>query len=262
MATELQTVSFDGDDLAVIEESGVGYVSIRHVCDALGLGYSAQLVKLKRLNWACVSNIDTRDAGGRTQELAMIPVKSLPMWMATVSTNRVSADIRTKLEKYQLEAAEVLAKHFMGGTKAVVLGIQYESGDAQSVLLATMLETRTAVLQLEKQQAESLERLNAVAVRVEDVEARTDVLWEAINADRDWFQVKAYAALHRYKISKVDLSRLGKLVAERCRTLGIEPKKVPDGKYGVVNAYPLDVLNEFRGEFARLAEKPALKALA
>lgn len=113
MAALIQ-VPFHGDTL---EACGTcpedAQVSIRRVCEALGIESSAQMQKLKGKAWATVSIIDMVAEDGKPRQHAMIALKSLPMWMATINAKKVSEHLVEKLARYQQEAADVLAAHFL-----------------------------------------------------------------------------------------------------------------------------------------------------
>ncbi len=129
MSTDMVTVEFDGDTLIAIKRGDEIWVVIKRVCEALGLAYNAQLIKLKACSWAGVAMIDIPSAGG-AQRANCITVKRLPMWLATIELSRVSPDIRAKLERYQARAADALYERFVGKS----------SPSARSPLLADTLQ--------------------------------------------------------------------------------------------------------------------------
>lgn len=94
-------------------------VSVRAVCEALDVNFSSQLAKLKKKPWAGVALIAIPSPGG-AQLTATIPLRALPMWLAGLSAMKVKPALRPRLERFQLEAAEVLARHFgLGGFQEV-----------------------------------------------------------------------------------------------------------------------------------------------
>jgi len=126
---DMMTVEFDGDTLIAIKVGDEIWVVIKRVCEALRLDYSSQLSKLKSCAWAGVAKFTIPSAGG-TQRANCIPLKRLPMWLATIELNKVSPDIRAKLERYQARAAEALYDHFFSRPKPT----------SRSPLLADMLQ--------------------------------------------------------------------------------------------------------------------------
>lgn len=115
LSTEIQKVSeieFHGDVLQAIHDGETVWVSVKRVCEALGVSNQGQQEKLKGRPWACVKVILTHDTTGRKQDAFCIALDSLPMWLATIEASRVSESLRPKLERYQRECTQVLARHF------------------------------------------------------------------------------------------------------------------------------------------------------
>ena len=98
----------------VYPEEGDRPIPLRPFADRLGLTLAPQLVKLKRVGWACVSIIDMQIPGDdQVRGVACLPLRALPMWLATINPGKVAPEARPMLESYQREAAEVLFRHFL-----------------------------------------------------------------------------------------------------------------------------------------------------
>ncbi len=106
--------NFQGDELDVLKRGETLWISLRRICEYLGLDPEAQRQKLKSKPWACTVIIKAHDISGRKQEILFIDIDSLPMWLATISTNKVRPQVKPKLISYQKEAAKVLRNHFFG----------------------------------------------------------------------------------------------------------------------------------------------------
>lgn len=116
---QLVQVPFHGETLeAVRDEAGDVWVSVRRVCENLGLAPNSQRQKLANKSWCRGTIIISRDARGSEQESYVIHIDTLPMWLATIEPSRVSPEIREKLIQYQKDAARVLADHFYGRRSA------------------------------------------------------------------------------------------------------------------------------------------------
>lgn len=114
MAAALIKVQFHGDTLdacGTCREDAE--VSIRRVCDNLGLATQRQLSKLKTKSWATVTEKVMVAEDGKPRAMALIALKSLPMWLATIDPRKVKEQYREKLAQYQNECADVLARHFL-----------------------------------------------------------------------------------------------------------------------------------------------------
>ncbi len=60
----------------------------------------------------------------------------------------------------------------------------------------------------------------------------------------DFMSVLQFAALHKKTISAQDAIRIGKLATAACEEQGMAVEKIPDPRYGAVNAYPEVVLKK------------------
>lgn len=143
MSTELVRVSVPGADRQIVAAliDGKPMVSLRHACDAIGVAFSAQLQKLKTKSWAGVSMIDTPSNGG-SQQTAMVDRRTFTMWLATIDTNRVSAEARPIIEAFQSEAADALDAYFNEGG-----AINPQATEDQLDRLARQAKSQAAVLQ-------------------------------------------------------------------------------------------------------------------
>lgn len=137
--------SFRGDTLDVIPGDGTVHVSIRRVCEALGVDFSGQLQKLKTKPWAGVEFISTPSDGG-VQEVACVPLRALPMWLATIEPSRVGESVRVKLAAYQTECADVLARHFLGARAPAAVDAQAIATTAATAALAAVMAALPAMI--------------------------------------------------------------------------------------------------------------------
>lgn len=115
---EQKQVAFYGDELTAVRANDEHvYVSIRHLCDALGIDIQAQTRRIRRQNvlangFKGVANLATP---GGLQTFYMLRVDLVPLWLAGIRTSAVREEIRPKLERYQEEAAKVLWEAFQEG---------------------------------------------------------------------------------------------------------------------------------------------------
>lgn len=119
----VETLDFNGVALQTLPPNGDGkaWVSIRHVCDALGVSNQGQQAKLATKEWACVKMILTQiDGDDQTRSIACIDLDSLPMWLATIEASRVKPEVRPLLLAFQRDCARVLRDHYYGVKPAAV----------------------------------------------------------------------------------------------------------------------------------------------
>lgn len=114
MTTQLELIPFRGDKIAVIWRGGTPFVSVRPICNRLGIDWKSQLNKLnaEKERWGVVM-ITTPSAGGE-QESTCIPGQKLCAWLLGISPSKVKPEVREALIAYQNEADRVLFDHFFG----------------------------------------------------------------------------------------------------------------------------------------------------
>ncbi len=121
---EQKTVRLYEDDLIAIRaDDGQIYVSVRHMCDSLGLSRQAQVRRIKRqeiLNegykgGAILAPPSADGRGGGRQQAGLLRADLVPLWLSGVSTKSVKDEIRPKLLSFQKEAARVLWDAFQEG---------------------------------------------------------------------------------------------------------------------------------------------------
>jgi hypothetical protein len=155
----IEKVNFAGGQIYAVNQNGVVYVSIRKLCEELGIDPKSQVDKLKKLalegdDWAVAVIITSTGSDGKSYDMTCIPADSIPMWMITISPNKVDESVRVKLKQYKNEAKKVLAEHFMPTSKT--------SDDPVLQLLAVATQTRKDQLALST-------KVNQLEARVEEV---------------------------------------------------------------------------------------------
>jgi len=109
----LETIEFHGDQLQAIRTpEGQVLVSVRRICESLGIDLTTQLKKLRASSWARMGIMPTPDERGHVQEQFLLDLNSVPMWLATINVGKVGPEIRPKLELFQVECRDALARHF------------------------------------------------------------------------------------------------------------------------------------------------------
>jgi hypothetical protein len=122
MPIEQKQVMFYEDEVTAVRMAdGVVYVPIRPLCDYLGLDWSGQLQRLNRdpiLSEALMSvgvtptDIAPESRRPHSSEMACLPLDYLNGWLFGVNANRVKAEIRDRVLKYQRECYRVSADAF------------------------------------------------------------------------------------------------------------------------------------------------------
>ena len=120
MSTALvqRTVSFYGDDLIVIRQGETAYTPVKPICDALGLKWESQRVRIQHdevLSQAAQMLICTphmRGADDQARAMLCLPVDYLYGWLFGVQVKSIRPDLRERMILYKRECYRVLAQAF------------------------------------------------------------------------------------------------------------------------------------------------------
>jgi ElaB/YqjD/DUF883 family membrane-anchored ribosome-binding protein len=199
--TSIVEVSFmDDAPFQCVRENDDVYVNIKRVCENLGVDYSAQLKRLKEKPWATVAIKTTVGNDEKTREMSMINLDSLPMWLATISSNRVSEDIRPKLIRYQIEAAQVLRDHFFGHPK---------QEQEQTPILYQIDQKKALGDQWEKQEQRLLEQAEQARQQKQQVRSEIPALIEQATMEyyRSLVRHAGLSASHEVSLPDASMER-------------------------------------------------------
>lgn len=154
--TRYEDVSVCGHPITcAIMEDGEGFFSPRHVCDALGIGWTAQFEKIKedQVLGSVVREIPTTAADGKSYKMMMLPASFLSGWLFTIK--KVKPEIQGKLNQFRAEGfmaldawfrqglrndSDVLAKFNIPKTMAEALRLAADLSDKNDELEATVKE--------------------------------------------------------------------------------------------------------------------------
>lgn len=147
--SDLAVFNFHGDELDVLHKDGRVWVSVRRVCEALGMASNNQVEKLKNKPWAVSMMIISTGRDGKSYSTFCVDLDCLPMWLATLDTNRIPASKRPRIELYQVQCANVLRDHFFG-----------QPASAKASEQATEITIRRSMEERMHAQQRQLDRLN------------------------------------------------------------------------------------------------------
>lgn len=115
MTTTIVRIPFKSTAIHAMSDEGKPLVSLRHMCESIGLDVESQRKRINRSAWGRAVIMTAHDSTGRAQQMTMIDRKVMTIWLATVDTSRVKAEARTMLEAFQNEAADALDSYFHEG---------------------------------------------------------------------------------------------------------------------------------------------------
>lgn len=115
-ASQLVEVPFMGQRIQAMRTKGSFAVALKRMCDNMGIGYGSQYNRLKRRQWATIFIMKTVGADGKPREMVMVDRRTMIMWLATISTNKVkNPEARRLIVAYQRKCADVLDAYFAEG---------------------------------------------------------------------------------------------------------------------------------------------------
>jgi len=118
IVVEQKEVEFYGDELtAVRSENGLIYVSVRHICNALGLVTHGQTIRIIKQSFLAdgLKRIDIISTHHEKLQAYVLRVDLVPFWLSGLSgvrVKRVNEESRPKVVRFQKEATKVLWEAF------------------------------------------------------------------------------------------------------------------------------------------------------
>ena len=119
----VKEVDFQGEKIISKIENEKIYVSVKSVCDNLGMDLTTYKTQRRK-----IQNDDLLKGGakllplytkGGTQEILMMELDYLPAWLFKINPARFDENLKRKLIIYQLKAKDVLAEAFLGKRELV-----------------------------------------------------------------------------------------------------------------------------------------------
>lgn len=109
-----QALVFKGTGILVSTHEGRQYVSVRHVCEALGIPFQGQHEKLRNSPEFSYQDIMTPAADGKFYKMFCILADHVHLWVAGISAAKITNPERQKqFIAYKHECAKVLHEHFV-----------------------------------------------------------------------------------------------------------------------------------------------------
>jgi hypothetical protein len=171
---EQKTVLFYDDELiAILGSDNNIYISIRHLCELLGLDRRGQVQRIERTT---ILERGFRSGAlqtkGGEQMVGLLRVDLLPMWLSGLRTKSIRPEMKSRIERLQDEAAKVLWEAFQEGrltsTPPIEDLLRTDSPAAQAYKMAlAMAELARNQLLLE---ARLDQRLDDHETRIEQLE--------------------------------------------------------------------------------------------
>jgi hypothetical protein len=100
----------------IIINNGEKRVSLKPICEALGVDFSGQLQKIKSdpILGSTVEMISTVGSDEKERDMQTIPFKYVFGWLFQIDSRKVKEESRETVLKYQMECYDVLYDYFTG----------------------------------------------------------------------------------------------------------------------------------------------------
>ncbi len=110
MEQEIQTITFQGNQILTVEKGGIQYVAMKPICESIGLDWHSQRQKIKKHPYLDSVTLSSTSTGkdGKRYKMQLLPIKFLQGWLFSVDVNRVKPEIKKKLIDYQVECFDLL----------------------------------------------------------------------------------------------------------------------------------------------------------
>lgn len=233
---EQREVLFYGDELvAVRADDGHVYVSVRHLCQAIGVARQPQVRRIKDhhvlakgYTGGTITIPPGKHGGGGQQQAGMLRVDLVPLWLSGIDVKRVKPEIRGKIERYQVEVGKVLWEAFQDGrlTAETTLDdlLKNDSPAAQAYKMAA------AIMQMARQQLILENRVEAkfkeYDERLESIEATLGDAGRSITPDQASQLSQAVKAVAMVLSKQSRRNEYGGVYGELYRKYGITSYKL------------------------------------
>ena len=239
--TEQKTVLFYDDELtAVRADDGHIYVSVRQMCNALGVTRQSQVKRIRGhavlskglKGGAVLAPPSETGRGGGLQQANLLRVDLVPLWLSGIRVNAVDEAVQEKLTRFQEEAASVLWEAFQSGRLTTAPEIEdlldSNSPAAQAYKMAmAMAELARNQLMLE---ARLETRLDAHENRLERLEAALPGPKSQITEDQAMQVSQAVKTVALALGKRTKRNEFGAVYGELYRKFGITSYKMLPAK--------------------------------
>ena len=221
----VKQVDLFGDTIiAAQDKDGNIWAGISGFCKGIGLSKSQKDTQVEKIQADRTLRMGCRKfpAGvfDANNEVLALKLDYVPIWLAKINITQSmvesTPDVAYKLLKYQLKAKDVLAEAFIRKPKS----------------------SAEILLMYAQQFYEQEQRMSAIENDVRKLEAKITT------HDDNYFTVAGYASLRGLNVNVNRANMLGRKASKLSREYGYDVSKTKDPRFGTVNLYHTDILNE------------------
>lgn len=236
-------------------------VPIRPICDYLGVDWSAQYRRINRdavlaesVQGVAVTTTPSADGrGGGLQEMMCLPLKFLPGWLFGINADRVKAELREKIVRYQRECYDVLAEAFVAGrltaetTFEDLLNSDTPAAQAYK-MAAAIMKMAQQQLMLEAQLDSHSAQLTQHEQRLEEIESTLGDARRFVTADQAMQISQAIKTIAAEIQKRTKQNEYAKIYGQLYRQFGITSyKQLPANKFDQAMAWLTDFYRQITG---------------
>jgi hypothetical protein len=253
---EQKEVQFYGDELTAARIGDDIFVSVRHLCDALGLDRASQARRMRRdeiLADGYEGSVMMTSPGG-SQATGMLRADLVPLWLAKVDISRVREEIKPKLRQYQKEVVKVLWEAFQEGRLTAEPSfdelLRADTPAAQAYKMArALMEMARQQLILEARLNDHTARLSAHDDRLEQIEATLGDRGRFITPEQAGSISQSVKAIAMTLSKKSGRNEYGAVYGEFYRKFGIPSyRELPARRFDEAARFLADWYQRLTGE--------------
>ncbi|MCB8966912.1 MAG: phage antirepressor N-terminal domain-containing protein [Chloroflexota bacterium] len=181
---EQRAVTFYGDELTAVRlANGLVFVPVRPICALLGVDWNGQRRRINRdpvlsAELATVDVTSTEGDRAVTRGVLCLPLDYISGFLFGLNADRVRADLRDKVIRYQRECYKVLADAFQEGRLTAEPDFEslLQTADPATIqayqIAQAMLKLARQQIMLEAQQGAQQVQLDAHERRLETIESQ------------------------------------------------------------------------------------------
>lgn len=125
------------NNVNIVSTSDEQLVAIKPICEALGIAYQAQQLKIKEDE--DLSSVNTLSmltgADGKQYEMLCLPIRYIFGWLFTINSKNVKSEAQDSVRAYRRMCYDALYNYFFGGQKR-----QIEQNQAEISLLECLAD--------------------------------------------------------------------------------------------------------------------------
>ncbi len=144
------------NNVNIVSTSDEQLVAIKPICEALGIAYQAQQLKIKEDE--DLSSVNTLSmltgADGKQYEMLCLPIRYIFGWLFTINSKNVKSEAQDSVRAYRRMCYDALYNHFFGGQKR-----QIEQNQVEIALLEDIAELNQQQAQLKQSITEKKKKL-------------------------------------------------------------------------------------------------------